>query len=105
MYLDGPHTTETVSWMVTEAGCHNPQDDNGYCAGVIPQVGGNWQKVQFPEKMRNPVVFSQITSKDNALTMTLRQKGVNKKKFMVELQAEAQSVGNRVEKVSYIAFN
>jgi hypothetical protein len=41
-YLDGPHTTETVSWMVVEAGCVNPKQDGGYCAGVIPQVGEGW---------------------------------------------------------------
>lgn len=79
--------------MVTEAGCHNPTGDNGYCAGVLPEIGGNFKKIDFPEKMRDPVVFSQITSENNGMTYTLRQKAVNKKKFHVRLQAEeAQNV-------------
>jgi serralysin len=58
-YLDGPHTTETISWMVTEAGCHNPTGDNGYCAGVIPEVTDRFTKIDFPERMRGvPVLFS-----------------------------------------------
>jgi hypothetical protein len=69
--------------MVTEAGCYNAQDDNGYCAGVVPAVGKAFKKIQFPEKMRNPVVFSQITTRNKDLPMVLRMKGVNKKKFMV----------------------
>ena len=91
--------------MVTEAGCLNPKEDDGYCAGSA-DVGEQFKKISYPEKMRNPVVFSQITSKNQALPKTLRQKGVNKKKFMVRLQAEeAQSVGGATERVHYIAFN
>lgn len=33
-YLDGPHTTESLSWMVVEAGHHQMPDGTWYDAGL-----------------------------------------------------------------------
>jgi len=57
-YLDGPHTTESLSWMVVEQGCYNPLEEGGYCAGKIDNRDESFVKVTFPEKMQTPVVFT-----------------------------------------------
>ena len=104
-YLDTWHTTETISWMVVEAGCYNPTGDNGYCAGVVPEVKEQFKKINFAEKMRDPVVFSQLTSMNNPnVPLVLRQKGVNKKKFHVRIQAEEAQRHNGGEQVHYICL-
>jgi hypothetical protein len=36
MYLDGPHMSETVSYMVVESGVHELADGTWIEAGVVP---------------------------------------------------------------------
>ena len=57
-YLDTVHTTETISYMVAEAGnwvC--PNDDCHYVAGNL-LVKDRWNHVAYHETLTDPVVFS-----------------------------------------------
>jgi len=49
-YLDGPHTTERISWLVAEAGHHVLDDGSVYEAGT-KKVGGTWNCVNFEEEI------------------------------------------------------
>jgi len=41
-YLDGPHTTETISWMVVEAGHYTFPDGSSYDAGITDGVSDSF---------------------------------------------------------------
>lgn len=80
VYLDVWHTTETISWLVAEAGHHDLEDGNSYEAG-FSNVGGKWNCVNFDAKMSDPVVFSQITSDVQGQPMVTRMKNLDSEGF------------------------
>jgi hypothetical protein len=45
-YLDGPHTTESLSYMVVEAGRHNMPDGTQYEAGLV-DVSNDFVTIDF----------------------------------------------------------
>lgn len=57
VYLDVWHTTESISWLVAEAGHHHLEDGNFYEAGMS-NVGGKWNCINFVANMDDPVMFS-----------------------------------------------
>jgi hypothetical protein len=73
-YLDGPHTTETISYLVVEAGHHTFPNGQEYDASRL-EVGNDFQDVQFvaPLPEGDVVVFSQIISDENNRPMVTRQ--------------------------------
>lgn len=59
-YLDGPHTTETVSFMVVESGAHQLPDKSWVVAGKS-DAGSKWKRINFKkefDRKEKPVVFT-----------------------------------------------
>jgi hypothetical protein len=80
-YLDGPHTTENLSYMVVEAGHHQMNDGTWYDAGHV-SVDDPFQEVPFHGAFdAQPVVFSQIMTDDHSQPMVTRMQGVTANKF------------------------
>merc|ERR1719197_410875 len=87
-YLDGPHTTESISYMVVERGCHNPREVGGYCAGTAENRNTDFAKITFAQKMEDPVVFATMASQSNNRPFVPVIKAVKKKSFKLKIQAE-----------------
>jgi len=83
-YLDVWHTTETISWMVAEAGHHEMADGNSYEAG-FSNVAGSWNCVNFEGRMSDPVILSQITSNVQGQPMVTRMKHLDNEGFQLKL--------------------
>jgi hypothetical protein len=71
-YLDTLHTTETVSYLVAEAGQWKCTSDGSYYSAGVSEVSGTWSKIDFGYSFDNPVVFSQITSDVQGVPMVTR---------------------------------
>ena len=57
---DGPHTKETVSFMVVESGAHKLPDGSWVVAGKT-DAGSKWKRVNFKreyDRKDRPVVFT-----------------------------------------------
>jgi hypothetical protein len=95
VYLDNWHTTESVSYLVVEAGFWELADGGSYDAGVA-FVDGSESRITFncEGSMPDPVVFTQIVSADqmhgeNPQALVTRVKDVQANNgFTVKLQAE-----------------
>jgi len=103
-YLDGPHTTEDLSYMVVEAGHHVLPDGTTYDAQVV-QAGANWQQVRFWGPVQDPVVFSTINSDDTNQPMVTRQKNVGQNGLEIVLQAETAVSVPGLETVGVLAIS
>jgi hypothetical protein len=80
-YLDGPHTKESVSYMIVEEGVHQLNDGTFIEAGKT-MVYNRWAKVEFDaEFKRAPNVFSQITSQYKNKPYNTRQRYITDNGF------------------------
>lgn len=108
-YLDGAHTTETVSYVVMEEGIH---DINGliFEAGRA-NVGSGFSTVSLAGSHTvAPVVMSQVETINNMLTvddtkaLITRARNVGTASFQIQLQdEELATTGITAESVGYIA--
>jgi hypothetical protein len=103
-YLDGEHTTETVSYMVLEAG-HWPCPNGGTYSAGVATVGANWQTIEYGDEFETPVVFSSIVTDETGQPMVTRQKAVNNNNFKVRLQAEEADQVPGQEQVSWLVLD
>merc|ERR1712217_641360 len=83
-YLDGPHTTERISWLVAEAGHHTLIGGAEYEAGT-KKVGGSWNCVNFEKEIQDPVMFSQIVTDEFQTQMVTRMKHLDSEGFQFKL--------------------
>ena len=84
----GSHTTETVSWMVIEAGEHTLAGGTVIKAGRV-SAGSTWKAVAFPSAFAAmPLVFSQVATVNEASAVCTRQKEVATGGFSVLVQEE-----------------
>jgi hypothetical protein len=87
-YLDGPHTTETISYMIVEEGVHTLYDGTVIEAGT-KNVKRQSKIVKFSADFdKAPVVFSQITTQEKYNPYTTRMRSITNKSFRVYLKAE-----------------
>jgi hypothetical protein len=87
-YKDGPHPTETVSYLVLEAGEHTLADGTRIKAGTV-SADNTWKVVSFPSAFGTaPVVFSQTVTVNEGAAVCTRQKGVSASGFSVTLQEQ-----------------
>jgi hypothetical protein len=111
-YLDEWHTTETMAWMVMEAGRH------ALPGGVVIEAGltstdGSWASVSFSSSFATaPVVFSQISTRNGGQAATTRQRDVSRSGFAVSVQEEeangttnTENGPHRVETISWVAIS
>ena len=104
-YLDQAHTTETVSYLVVEAGNHQLPDGTPIQAGVATSVTDSWQSVSLAGFSSAPVVLSQVGSVNDAATVVTRHKTPARTSFQVRLQeSEASDGAHPAEAVHWIAI-
>jgi len=110
---DGSHYTETVNWLVLEAG--RWQLENGTllevgsrdtAATVGPKVADRWQWIGFSSSFGQvPVVISQIQSNDDPHWVKTRQLDATTTGFRVALEQEENASGAHMyEKVGWLAM-
>jgi hypothetical protein len=103
-YLDGPHTKETISYMVVEEGEHQLYDGTWIMAGSKPVRGGS--VVRFSKKFaKAPIVFTQLTTQEKFRPYTTRVKSVTNRYFRVYVQAEEKQRVRETEEVSWVAWS
>jgi hypothetical protein len=102
-YLDGGHTTETIGYLVVEAGRHMLEDGTQLMAGELSATH-DWQSVELPNLVGTPVVLAQVTSRAEPSAVTTRLRNVTGTGFEVRLQEEEANDGyHAAETVSYVA--
>lgn len=74
-------------------------------AGVANLVSGNWKEVVFPEAFSStPVVFTQVTSDNDAATVVVQTRKVESSHFEIRLKEEEAADGLHTgETVAWIA--
>jgi serine protease AprX len=96
---DGPHTTETVSYVVLEAGTWQVAGGVQLKAGTLVttatvglRINNIWAPVTFSETFSSaPVVLSQVQSNDDPHWVKTRQHNVGAGGFDVALEEEEAS--------------
>lgn len=105
-YLDGNHTTEEVSYMIMEQGVHTLEDGTRIEAGTL--TGRDVAERTFAQSFRTkPVVFSSITSVNDATPVTGRTRYISTTGFqqiLLEEEANDRYLHAADETVSYIAI-
>ncbi|MFB6283196.1 MAG: S8 family serine peptidase [Halobacteria archaeon] len=103
-YLNEKHTTETVNYMVFEAGSHKLENGVTVEAGS-KSVDHEWSGVDLGTRFTDPVVMSQTTTYLGRQSVVTRHRNVASKGFEVRLQEEEGNNGvHLTEKVDYIAM-
>ncbi len=104
-YLDGIHGTETVGYLVVEAGVHILQDGTTIVAGNTQGVTQAFKTVSFPASFSStPVVLSQATSINEPSAIVTRQRNVGISGFSVRVQEQESDYVHAPETVSWIAI-
>ena len=104
-YLDQAHNTETVSYLVVEAGTHQLPDGTPIQAGVATSVTNSWQKISLSGFSSAPVVLSQVGSANDAATVVTRHRSPSTTSIQVRLQESQASDGTHAaETVHWIAI-
>ena len=103
-YLDGYHASETISWLVVEAGDHTLADGTRLAAGHN-NTGTGFSTVSWNAFSSVPVVFSQVVTANDAKAVTTRQKSVSTSGFQVSLEVEEAGSGHANETVAWVAVS
>ena len=79
---------------------------NKMVAGVMENVSNRWKTIQFPVQFATkPVVFAQVVTNNDAITVATRLRNVSTEQFQVRLQEEENEDGiHQVEDVAWIAI-
>ena len=109
-YLDGAHTTETVSYMVMERGSFVL--DNGTANGIRVEAGSfDTDQTSFASMLFNqpfnvaPVILAAVTSTNEADAVVVRMKNISNTTFQYRLQEqESNPKAHAMETVAYIAW-
>lgn len=109
---DGPHTTETVSYLVLEAGSWQLPDGTLLEAGHLTtsaQVGYNvtntWARVDLGSSLTStPLVFTQVQSNSNPAWVKTRQTNTTTSKFLCALEEADNGASHGSEKIGWLAM-
>ncbi len=103
-YLDGAHTTETMSYLVVEAGVHRLANGGLLQAGTLT-ADHNFRSVSFAQAFAStPVIVSQVQSYNGGSAVVTRQRAKSAYGFDVRVQEEEANDGiHVVETVGYLA--
>ena len=104
-YLDGGHTTETMSYLVMDAGAFELADGTRVEVGKV-LVNQSFTPVTISQTFaRAPVVLSQSQTSNDASAVVTRQRNISLSGFEVRLQEEeANDQAHAYESVGYIAI-
>ena len=106
-YLDGDHTTETVSYLVVEAGTHELGDGQTLVAGSR-SVGTGFTSISYQALGQTPVVLTQVTTVNEADAVITRVRNATSGSFQVRSQEEegATDGGSHAdETVAWVAIS
>jgi len=103
-YQDGAHGSETVPYLVVEAGQHTLDDGSDLAAGVV-SGSTSFTRVTFDEAFDGtPVVLAQVVA-GNGAAVTTRLDNVLSTGFDVRLQTEQGRNDSVVASVHWIALD
>lgn len=106
MYLDGAHSTETVSWMAATAGVHTLADGTTIAAGSVNAYNSVRKSVDFGTAFtEDPAFFAQVASANGSQAVTIRTEDVTEAGADVFLQEEEATnhPSHSTERVDWIA--
>jgi len=105
-YKDGAHTTETVGYLVVEAGVHTLEDGTVLQAGT-QSVGDTATPLAFPQAFAAaPVVVSQAVTVNDGRAVVTRQQSLTAGGLEIFLQSqEASGKAHGAETVAWIAMD
>ena len=104
-YLDGAHTTETIGYLVMEAGVYQLQDGTRVEVGAV-DVNHNFTSVAFSQSFdTTPIVLTQIMTVNEGSAVVTRQRNASTTGFEVKVQEEEANDGAHAsETIGYIAI-
>lgn len=105
-YQDGLHGTETVNYLVVEAGRRAMEDGTIIEAGITT-ANHTWKQVNFSQPFGvSPVVFTSVNSTVDPVPVITRTRGNAVTAFQVMVQEEeAQPQAHGTETVSWVAIS
>jgi YVTN family beta-propeller protein len=106
-YLDGAHATETLSYLVVEAGAHVLSDGRVLVAGRSGGVAHVWRSQVLPSGafVAPPGVLAQAASANGGEAVGVRMRNIGADQF--ELRLQKQELGDGIvtpDEVHWIAF-
>ena len=103
-YADGAHTSETVGYLVVEAGTHTLEDGRRVQAGLA-NAGTNPVQVDLAAGFgAGPVVLSQAVTTHDARAVVTRHRQVTQDGFTLYIQGQEANPGHGSETVAWVAF-
>jgi hypothetical protein len=103
-YDDGGHTSETVSYVVVEAGRHTLSDGTAVEAGAV-RADDSFTSVGFAGSFdAAPVALSQAQTRNGSDAVVTRQRDVSTDGFDVRVQESEANGAHTTERVGYIAI-
>ncbi|WP_299740051.1 CAP domain-containing protein [uncultured Roseobacter sp.] len=103
-YLDGRHTTETISWMAVSEGTHQLSGGRTIVAGSGSADHKEKQINLGDDFDSQPLVFTQVTSNRGSDTVASRVDLVDSDSFKFRVQEEEAKGQHVVEKFDWIAI-
>jgi len=110
---DGFHRSETVSYLVIEAGSWRLADGTELAAGTLEtastvgrNIAGEWATVLFGSSLgASPVVLSQVQSENDPAWVKTRQRAADPASFQVALEEEeSATAAHGAEIVGWLAI-
>lgn len=97
-YLDGVHTTESISWLAVESGTHKLEDGRVIEAGQNT-IGGVFASVGFATDLfiDIPILLAQSVGDANAMTVTDRLRDITASGFEARLFQQEATLGTIAE--------
>ncbi|MEM7333788.1 MAG: putative Ig domain-containing protein [Chloroflexota bacterium] len=104
-YLDGAHASETIGYVVAEAGTFTLANGKQLLAGVKTGVTQSFTAVSFSQAFTAvPLVFTQVSSTNEASAVTTRIQTVQTSQFTVRVQEEEAGGSHTGETIHWIAL-
>ncbi len=105
-YLDGTHGTETIGYLVIEAGTHTLDDGTLIQAGFASADDGTTAVALPVAHSATPVVFTQVSSVNEDEAVVTRNNSVTAGGFTVELMEQEPTKGPHVaETVGWVSID
>ncbi len=105
-YLDGAHTTETISWIAGPDGSHQLANGVALSFGQVSLQDEIVKTVGLNGFGAAPAVFAQVTSTNDSAAVTTRITSVKSGQFKLQMQEEEAADGlHASEQVDWLAIN
>jgi len=106
-YLDGRHNTETISYLVVEAGVHSIGGMTWGEAEKVENVNHNYTSKSFTHSFEgDQILLTQVVTYNGSSAVCTRVKNITGSSFQVKIQEEEANDGTHSsETVHYIAVS